>query len=263
MAISPERALWSRVRIPLPLLSLIVAGVGWEVLTRLFSPQWLPPLSEIAVAWWELLETGRFSELAVTAQSLTAGMVLVAVCATLIVLLFQVAPVFRDAFDPYLDALMAAPVIAVIPVLMLMLGTGPMTRIATILIFALAPVVVTWDAALRRAPHEILEMARAFGATSVQRAIRVRLPQAAPVLVAGIRIGVIQAIKGAVSAEVLIAVVGVGRLLSDASAQFDLPTLYAVVMTILAASIVAYLILTWIEKRTSRHRQLGIRGGMG
>jgi ABC-type nitrate/sulfonate/bicarbonate transport system permease component len=226
----------------------------WEFFTWVFQPRWLPRLSAVGTAWWHLLRTGQLSAFAITGESVGLGLALVLLCSTVLVTSFQLFPLIRRAIDPYLDAIMAAPVIALIPVLMLVFGTGTTTRVVTVLIFALAPVVVTWDAAMRSKPDDLLEMAKSFEARPLRRIWAIYLPSAAPVIIAGARIGIVQGIKGAVSAEILIAVVGVGRLLADASAQFDLATLYAVVLTLLAASFAAYLGLTWLERRTSRHQ---------
>ena len=78
------------------------------------------------------------------------------------------------------------------------------------------------------------------------------LPAVAPLLLNGARLAVVQAIKGLVTAEMIIGVVGVGKLIVTASETFDMPQLYAVVLTIVAVSVAAYVVLSALEHRASR-----------
>jgi NitT/TauT family transport system permease protein len=71
-------------------------------------------------------------------------------------------------------------------------------------------------------------------------------------LLNGVRLAVVQAIKGLITAEIIIGVVGMGKLIVTASDTFDMPQLYAVVLTVIAVSVVSYVALSSIEHRTSR-----------
>lgn len=131
-------------------------------------------------------------------------------------------------------------------------GTGEVTRVVTTFAFAFAPVVLTWATALKSPPPDLIEMAASFGAGRLARTRHIRLPHAAASLVAGLRIGVMQGIKGMVGAEVLIGIVGLGRLISAASFSFDMVSLAAIAMVIIAVSVVIYLGLVLLENRLLR-----------
>src|SRR5690606_8444534 len=99
----------------------------------------------------------------------------------------------------------------------------------------------------------LIEMSRSYEATRSQLARTVYVPSVAPLLLTGLRIAVVQAIKGVISAEVIIGTIGIGRLLTIQSATFNIAGVWAVIVLIIVFSIASYALLTWLETRASRY----------
>lgn len=227
----------------------------WEVSARTVRPTWLPPFSSVARSGWKLARDGRFLELSSTTRTLLIGVAVVVVVAAVLAFAIATSRLVEEALEPFVNAALATPTVALIPAFVLLWGFGDGTRVATVISFALFPVVVTWAEGIKQAPSHLLEMARAFTASPRKRIISVVLPAAAPMILTGLRIGIVQGIKGVVSAEVLIGVIGIGRLLEES--RFILSQLYAIVSVLLILSVVVYLGLIRIEERLARRTTVG------
>jgi len=241
-------------RYPQAATLLLLMGV-WELAARTVQPTWLPRFSAVARSGWKLAVDGRFLELASTGRTLLVGMAVVIVVAGLLAFAIASSRLVEQALEPYVNAALATPTVALIPVFVLLWGFGDATRVATVISFSLFPVVVTWAEGIKQAPAHLIEMARAFTAGPRKRIVSVVLPAAAPLIITGLRIGVVQGIKGVVSAEILIGVIGIGRLLEES--RFILPQLYAIVTVLLGISVVVYLALIGVEERLARRTTVG------
>jgi ABC-type nitrate/sulfonate/bicarbonate transport system permease component len=242
---------WAFARYPQP-LTLVGALVLWEVAAVAVRPVWLPQPAAVAGAWWQLVSAGRFADLTSTVRTLIIGLALVFSLGTVIAVAIGTSAMARDVLSPYLGAGLAVPTTALIPVYILVWGLSDPTRVATVVSFGLVPLVVQWSAAAKARPSDLLEMARSFDASPLRRLWSIVLPASAPVLLTGVRIAVVQGIKGVVSAEILIGVIGIGKLLQEAIVSFDLPDLYAVIVTLAAVTFALYLVLERLERRAAR-----------
>lgn len=236
-------------------ISLLLLFIVWESAARVVAPRWLPPLTEVVVSGWRLLLDGRFVILDTTVQTLLIGLFVSFVVAAGLALALAKSRFLEETAEPFINAALATPTVALIPVYLLLWGFKDTTRVVTVISFALFPIVVTWIEALKQAPEPLLEMAHAFTAGPVRRLVTITLPAAAPMLLTGVRIGVVQGIKGVVSAEVIIGVIGIGQLLQESA--FKLPQLYAVVSVLLILSVLVYLGLMQLEARLARRSQVG------
>jgi NitT/TauT family transport system permease protein len=155
-----------------------------------------------------------------------------------------------DAFvDPYLTILLATPMSAVIPVVIITLGLGLFSRATVVLLFAVVVVAVNTRAGLRTLDPAWLEMARTFGATEGQLWRKVILPGALPAILTGLQLGVGRALTGMVAVELLLVAVGIGRLISDFQGNFDAGAIYATVAVVVAEAVIVLKALRWLEGR--------------
>ena len=91
-------------------------------------------------------------------------------------------------------------------------------------------------------------MGRCFGANQWQLFWKVRVPNALPLLMAGLRVGLGRAVKGMVIGEMLIAFVGLGYLVKFYGSTFDMEHLYAVIFSVMALAV----FLTWAVRSLDR-----------
>ena len=114
--------------------TITVAGalVVWELVAWSLRPPWLPTVEAVAVAWWRLAATGQLGGLLNTGVTLLVGLGVVFVAGGLLTSALTVSALLEEALDPFLNAAMAVPTIALIPAYMLLWGLSDLTRVVTV-----------------------------------------------------------------------------------------------------------------------------------
>lgn len=219
------------------ILGLLAA---WEILGRLDVSMFVPPVSEVAAAWWRLLGDGTLSRAAASSLvSLVKGLAPAAVLGVVVGLAMGRFRAVRDVLDGWVNALMSAPLSALVPVLIALFGIRDTVVAATVFLFSFFVIVVNTLTGVRGTDRALVEMARAFGAGEVALFRRIYLPAALPAIMLGLRLGAVQAVKGMVVGEMLISLVGLGERLIYYGNTFLISELYAVIVSVLLIALCA------------------------
>jgi osmoprotectant transport system permease protein len=129
-------------------------------------------------------------------------------------------PRLAEAAIAVAGALRTIPSLAVLAALLPLLGVGFTPSVVALALLALPPVLVNTVTGLRGADPAALEAARGLGMTPRQRALRVELPLAAPLVFAGLRIAAVQVVSAAALAT-FIGGGGLGDLVTQGLALLD------------------------------------------
>ena len=129
-------------------------------------------------------------------------------------------PRLAEATIALAGALRTIPSLAVLAALLPLLGVGFTPSVVALALLALPPVLVNTVVGLRGADPAALEAARGLGMTPMQRALRVELPLAAPLVFAGLRIAAVQVVSAAALAT-FIGGGGLGDLVTQGLALLD------------------------------------------
>lgn len=214
--------------------------VVWELLGRLDVSMFVPPVSQIAAAWWQLLGDGTLAKAASSSLvSLAKGFGPAAVLGVAVGLAMGRFRTVRYLLDGWVNALMSAPLSALVPVLIALFGIRDTVVAATVFMFSFFVVVVNTMTGVRGAERSLVEMARVFGAGEVALFRRIYLPAALPAVMLGLRLGAVQAVKGMVVGEMLISLVGLGERLIYYGNTFLITELYAVIASVLVIALLA------------------------
>jgi len=225
-------------------LSLITVALFWEAVGRTGEAHLLPPLSTILWAWVELLRSGELIRaLVVSFQALILGYLLSVAMGIPLGLIMGRYRRIEAFLDPYMTALLVVPTISFIPLLVIAFGLGLHSRVWIVFLFAFVYVVANTAAGVRNVDPTLAEMARSFGARERDLFLKVILPAALPMIMAGVRLGMGRAVLGMITSEVVLAVVGFGAMLMSFSASFQTPALFATILTIifLAVAVLAFI----------------------
>lgn len=128
----------------------------------------------------------------------------------------EIPPLWR-AISPYLVAARVLPIVSIAPLLIVYLGIGFWTGVAFVALMSLFPMAVSTAAGFRQTPEAALDLVASVDASPLRVLLSVRLPYAAPDLVAGLRQSVTLAVVGTVLAEWLVSTTGLGYLILVAS----------------------------------------------
>lgn len=236
-------------------LSLIILALTWEAAARGENVYLFPPVSSILVAWTEILGSGQLvRSLLVSLQALTLGFLL-SVAVGIPVGLLMGRYQRLDAFlDLYMAALLAIPIISFIPLLVIAFGLGLHSRVWIVFLFTFVIIAVNAKTGVRNVDPTLTEMARSFGARERDLFVKVILPAALPMIMAGLRLGMGRAVVGMITSEVVLAVVGIGAMLMSFGASFDTPALFATILTVVLLAVAALSLIQSLDRRVTPWR---------
>ena len=213
----------------------IVLALLWEIVGRFGQYLFLPPLSTTLRAFAQMFADGTIPSVLAGSALTLAGGVAISVCGGLVIGAAMAQwSVVDYVLRPFINAMMSAPIIALVPVFIALFGIGYGTRLATVVVFSIFPVILNTFEGLRVVDPSLVDMGRSFGARRGQLYRHVRLPAALPLIRAGLHLCILRAVRGMVNGEVLISVVGIGGVLQKYGAAFAMPQLWAVIITIVA-----------------------------
>ncbi len=155
--------------------------------------------------------------------------------------------------SPYIVAAQATPILALAPLIALWFGTGLGSRVLICALICFFPITVGTMVGIRSVDPKLIELGRSFRATRRQRLTRIEIPSALPQILGSFRVGVTLAVVGAIVAEWAGGESGLGVLINLArGSMFDIPLMFATLITIALLGVALYLIVVAIERRLVR-----------
>ena len=235
--------------------ALACLPVVWEVLGRMELTIFIPPASSVAAAWWGLIGDGTlFRAASSSLLSLAKGFVPAALIGVVVGLAMGRFRSVRYFLDGWINALMSAPLSALVPVLIALFGIRDTVVVATVFMFSFFVIVVNTMTGVRGTERSLVEMARSFGASEAALFGRVYLPASLPAVMLGLRLGAVQAVKGMVVGEMLISLVGLGERLIYYGNTFLITELYAVIGSVLLIAILSSTLVQAAERALVKGR---------
>jgi NitT/TauT family transport system permease protein len=216
-------------------LPLVLLAAGWELASRLglVSTLALPSLSQVVLAWVEMLRGGEL--LTNGASSLWragAGLALaIVVGAALGIAMAWWRPV-NAALGPLVEIFYPMPKSALIPVTVLWLGFGDGSKILLIFLGCMLPVTIGAFNGARGSDQALVWSARSMGASRLRMLWDVVVPSALPEMLNGIRTALALAFILLVSSELIVAREGLGYLIGFLGANGTYDAMFAVVLTV-------------------------------
>jgi NitT/TauT family transport system permease protein len=152
--------------------------------------------------------------------------------------------------SPYLVAAQATPILALAPLLALWFGAGLLSKVVICSLIVFFPVAVATMVGVRSVDAGLLELGRSLRATRRQIVTTLEIPAALPSILGGMRVGVTLAVVGAIVGEWAGADRGLGVLINLARGSlFDIPLMFATLLTIALLGIVLYGLVVLTERR--------------
>lgn len=158
------------------------------------------------------------------------------------------SPLFGRAYESWLGGLFAAPIVLLYPLFLVVFHRTNATIVIMGAITAVLPIVIQTRTGMLLVPPVLNAVGRSFQATPRQTFWLIAFPAAVPSIVTGVRLALIYALVNTIGLEFLIDFGGLGRVISDLYAQYDIPQMYAGIVTIVALS----LVLLWLLDRAER-----------
>jgi NitT/TauT family transport system permease protein len=149
----------------------------------------------------------------------------------------------------WVNIFVSAPISALVPILMAVVGIGETTVVITVFLFAVFVVILDTQVGVMHADRSLVEMARSFGATRRQLYTKVLVLSALPEILAGVRLGAIRGVKGVVIGQLLVAIIGVGELFELYSQHFLMEEFWALVVIVFLFAFAVSEAIAALERR--------------
>lgn len=226
--------------------------VFWMLLrvSGLMNPGLLPsPLEVLQTFWIRLTQAGLLLDMLMSLQRVLAGLLLGMLAAVPTGFLIGWYKPVRRFVDPLINFFRALPPIALIPLVIVYLGIGEMAKIV-ILFYAsfFAAVIVMYEGMMQISPVYI-RVARTLGATDLEIFLKVMVPMTVPHLLTALRVALGVGWATLVAAELVAAQRGLGAMIQNASAFFDLRTIYLGIICIGALALLMDVALRKLSER--------------
>lgn len=236
-------------RIPI-VFSLVVWFVIWELVGRAGFSTVIPPFSRVILAAITILPTEKFHAAAIiTLRSFAIGMAFaVGIGVPLGIVMARVHGVGR-ILGMWVNVFVSAPISALVPLLMAVIGIGETTVVVTVFLFAVFVIILDTQVGVQHADRSLVEMARSFGARRHQLYTKVLILSALPEILAGLRLGAIRGVKGVVIGQLLVAIIGVGELFELYSKHFLMEEFWALVIVVFFFAFAVSEVIAFFERR--------------
>jgi len=236
---------------------LIAVGI-WQAIwsyTDWISPLFFSGPSAIAKAFWTSLTTGNLlADLAFSGKNFAIGFGLALVSGVVLGVIIGWYRRIRMVLDPFLNALYAAPRIAMMPLIIIWFGIGMWSKVFIVFLSAFFPILVNTTAGIRNMDRDLLRAARAFCASDWQIFKTLAIPGSVPFILTGVRQGVAVGLIGVVVGEMLGSSEGIGFMVAYGGQTFQTDTLFVGFVIIALAGILLTSVAERLERRFSRWR---------
>jgi len=238
----------------LPVLAaLAVFVLVWQavVVAGGLQPSILPPPLAVSERFLDAFAAGTIQpHLATTLQEIAIGFTVGALLGLLAGYVMARSPITERLLSPYIVAAQAVPILALAPLLAIWFGPGLLSKVLICGLIVFFPVTVATMVGIRSVDPRLLELGRSLRATRGQVLRTIEVPAALPSIFGGLRVGVTLAVIGAIVGEWAGASRGLGVLINLARGSlFDIPLLFATLLTIALVGIVLYLVVVLVERR--------------
>lgn len=251
--VTARRRSTARRRLRRRLVSLAVVAGAWQLASMFTSPIFLPSIPSVVASFGELVLGGElFRAYATSLPAMLIGFFLaVGVALTMGVVMGTLDKV-EKFFDVYLTILLVTPTAALVPIIIIAMGLSMTARIFVVFLFCVVYMTVNTIAAIRSVRPELVEMASSFNLSWLQRFRWIVMPSAAPLIMAGVRLGYARALVGMLISELIIINVGLGELLLDKRARFQTDDVFAVIFSLLIFAVTGGRVILSLDAHINR-----------
>jgi len=219
----------------LGVIGIVSFFLGWEISSRLeiLNPFYFPPFSKILAKGFELFADGTIWEhMWFSLTNFSIGFAISVVLGVLLGIPMGWYKGISRTFDPLLSGVYATPLVALLPLIIMLFGLGPTSKIIMTVLAAVFPVLINTMTGIANTDHRLITMARAFGAKDSTVLLKVSVPGSLPYIVAGMRVALGRALVYIVVAEQYGAATGLGYLSSVAAQRFQMAAMFVPIVII-------------------------------
>ena len=182
-----------------------------------------------------------------TTYEVILGFVIGAFLGIVLGYIFIKVDALKTMLMPYLIFLQTAPKIALVPLFVIWFGIGLVSKVVLIISMVLFPVLSGMMLGLESIPPDVRNLMKILKASKWQIFSQVEMQYSLPALFASMKVGIVQAVIGAIVAEWMSGKQGLGYILTYASSTYDTPMLLAGIIVTIILGIATYQVISVLE----------------
>ncbi|MEM5452777.1 MULTISPECIES: ABC transporter permease subunit [Paraburkholderia] len=224
----------------------------WEVLPRAgwVDPVFLPPFSTVLHALFEMAVSGELgANLLASAVRAASGFAIAVALGVPLGLLIGWYRTLGDLLNPLLEIFRNTAPLALLPVFVLVLGMGETSKISMVVYSCIWPVVLNTVSGVRNVDALLIRSARSMGLGPLRLFVKVVLPASVPAVFTGIRVAGAYSILVLIAAEMVGAKAGLGYLVNYSQYTFEIPKMYAGIVTLAVLGLAFNHAVVFVERR--------------
>jgi NitT/TauT family transport system permease protein len=238
--------------------SVVIFLTVWELVgntLKLINPMFMSAPSLVFNAAVQMFSSGEiFNDLYISGIELFWGYILSALFAIPFGIMIGWYKKVAYIFDPFVNAMNATPRVALLPLVIIWLGIGILSKVGIIFLGAVFPILINARDGVKTTPMNLLTAARSFGASEWLIFKTVVFPSTVPFILSGLRLGLGRAIVGVMVGELYAATAGIGFMITVAGATFQTDKVFVGVMIFALTGMIGMELLSRVEKRFSSWR---------
>lgn len=184
-----------------------------------------------------------------TTYEVILGFVIGAFLGIVLGYIFIKVDALKTMLMPYLIFLQIAPKIALVPLFVIWFGIGLVSKVVLIISMVLFPVLSGMMLGLESIPPDVRNLMKILKASKWQIFSQVEMQYSLPALFASMKVGIVQAVIGAIVAEWMSGKQGLGYILTYASSTYDTPMLLAGIIVTIILGIATYQVISVLEDK--------------
>jgi NitT/TauT family transport system permease protein len=238
------------IKVVSPALFTVALFVVWEIVCRALNVPLtiLPAPSDFVAALWQYRKP-IVDNSWVTLWTTLAGFLIATVFGLALGIGVGWHRALYAGIYPVLIGFNSIPKVAVVPVLILWFGIGEIPAVMTAFLISFFPIVVNVATGLATTEPELEDVLRALGASKLDIMRKVGIPRSLPYFFGSLKVAITLAFVGAVVSETVGANKGIGKLMLDAQASFQVPIVFAGLLVLAVLGILLYAGTAAIEAR--------------
>ena len=156
--------------------------------------------------------------------------------------------VYRGLY-PVLIGFNSIPKVALVPVLVIWFGIGTVHAIIPAFVISFFPIAVNVATGLATIERDMTDVLRSLGASRREILVKVGLPRAMPYFFASLKVAITLSFVGSVISETVASNSGIGYLMLSASANYNVPLVFAGLLVVALMGVIMYWAAAAAESR--------------